>query len=306
MRTKIHWSLNNHCTSQCTYCPARIWGGEEPHHISEYLNITQRIITNFNSLGRRIDWTFDGGEPLDMFDFPMMLKLCKENDGTIVLNSNGGKMWLDWWAIEPHVDTLNLTYHYWQKTPLIKFILDAFHKKGKHVNINVPIRPDFFDEDIQRALDVEKSHGITVGKALLYNEAMPSLGMYPYTNKQLAIMSGIEFIEPEPVTEIEQIVQTEKIETAPLVIEKKQFIDTTPLQRTEARMAANPSFTGMLCNVGIESLYISHVGSVSGSQCNNRPLGNIWSDNFQLPNAPHKCGATACVFSEDQKISKFG
>ena len=130
MRTKIYWSLHNHCTAQCTYCPSSLWGGVEPRHISDYLHITQKLISHYLSLGRKIDWEFTGGEPLDMFDFPMILKLCKENGGNIKLNSNGGKMWLDWWAIEPHVDELNLTYHYWQKAPLIKFILDAFQNKN--------------------------------------------------------------------------------------------------------------------------------------------------------------------------------
>ena len=282
MRTKIHWNLNNHCTSQCTYCPTRFWGGETPHHISDYLNITNRTISHYKSLDRDIDWTFDGGEPLDMFDFPMMLKLCKENNGNINLNSNGGKMWLDWWAIEPHVDMLNLTYHYWQKPTLIKFILDTFQKKDKRINVIVPIRPDHFEEDIQRAMDIELAHNIIVGKSILYNEADPIAGMFPYTDNQLRIMRG------------EKLVQ-----------ENQQYKETTFKERTEIRIASSPSFTDMLCNAGIDVLNISHEGWATGSNCNNRPLGNIWDDNFQLPNDPHKCTMMSCSSSSDQQILKF-
>lgn len=298
MRTKIHWNLHNHCTAQCTYCPARFWGGETPHHISEYLEVTNQIIAHYQSMGRTIDWTFDGGEPLDMFDFPMILKLCKEKGGTIKLNSNGGKMWLDWWAIEPHVDELTLTYHYWQKAPLVKFILDAFHKSGKSVHVNVPIRPDHFDEDIQRALDVETTHRIVVAKTILYHESDPSGGMFPYTNDQLRIIRGEELVQ-----------------------EKQHHVETTFHERLEQRIAENPTYTGMLCNVGIEKLNITHLGWVSGSDCNDKPLGNIWINNavpvsdaaeqqtilnrLNLPTGPHTCGMKACMSSGDQQITKF-
>jgi len=306
MRTEIFWNLNNFCKSKCTYCPTKFWGGDTPHHISDYLEITKKIIDHYKLLDRNIDWTFDGGEPLDMFDFPMLLKLCKESDGNITLNSNGGKMWLDWWAIEPHVDNLNLTYHYWQKPALIKFILDTFKTKNKKVNIHVPIRPDYFEEDMQRALIIESSHEITVGKSVLYNHADQSAGMFPYTSKQLAIISGIKFdetsvesVKSTPITEIDII------ESVPLVIEKKHFEETTFKERFEEKMAANLGYTGMLCNSGIEYLSISHDGWATGSNCNNRPLGNIWSSEFLLPATPHTCTMMHCISPRDQQITKF-
>jgi hypothetical protein len=252
-----------------------------PHEVIQYLEITQKLITHYKSIGRDIDWTFDGGEPLDMFDFPMILKLCKENNGSIQLNTNGGKLWLDWWAIEPHVDVLNLTYHYWQQPTLIKFIIDTFRKKNKHVNILVPIRPDFFDEDIQRALDIETQHNIVVGKAILYNEADPVGGMFAYTENQLRIMRGEELVQ-----------------------EQQHYEETTFAERSEERVIQNPSFTGMPCNTGIETLRISPDGWATGSDCNNRPLGNIWT-GVNLPSDPHVCCMMACISGSDQQITKF-
>lgn len=281
MRTKIHWKLHNHCTAECSYCPARFWGGGTPHEVIRYLEVTQKLITHYKSTGRVIDWTFDGGEPLDMFDFPMILKLCKENNGTIELNTNGGKLWLDWWAIEPHVDFLNLTYHYWQRPTLIKFIIDTFRKKNKPVIVSVPIRPDFFNEDIQRALDVEIQHNIIVGKNVLYNEADPVGGIFPYTESQLRIMGGED-----------------------LVREHLHFKETTFAEQSQEKVDRNPSFTNMLCNAGIEALKISHDGWATGSDCNNRPLGNIWT-GVNLPSDPHVCCMLACISRSDQLITKF-
>jgi MoaA/NifB/PqqE/SkfB family radical SAM enzyme len=281
-RTKIHWTLHDHCTARCTYCPTRFWRGDTPRHINEYLNITNNIISHYKSMGREIDWTFDGGEPLDMIDFPMMLKLCHEKGGDITVNSNGGKLWLDWWAIEPRITTLNLTYHYWQNPHLIKFILDTFHKNNKNVKVTVPVRPDHFEEDMQRIADTESMHNIIVNIGILYNEADDMIGMFPYTDQQLTIMYG------------------EDVNT-----EHAYYKSSTFKERFEKKLASNPSFTGMQCNAGIDALRISYDGWATGSACNNRPLGNIWNPSFQLPSDPHKCGMMACMTASDQQIIKF-
>ena len=282
LRTYINWMLHDHCTSECTYCPTRFRGGEVPRGILEYMEVTRKIIDHYDSLGRKIDWTFGGGEPLDMFDFPMMLKLCKERGGNIDLTTNGGKLWLDWWAIEPHIDSLHLSYHYWQNPNLIRFIIQAFQKARKHIDIMVPMRPNYFDEDLARALAVESEFNIVVSKTVLYKEAEQAIGMYAYTEEQLRIMRG------------EQLVQ-----------EYNHEQETTFGERHEERVNANPSYTGMLCNLGIEKLTISHTGWVRGSNCNSPLLGNVWDGSFSPPTTPTTCVMLACIDGSDQQITKF-
>ena len=56
---------------------------------------------------------------------------------------------------------------------------------------------------------------------------------------------------------------------------------------------------------GIEFLNIGPQGWVSGSQCNNEPLGNIWHEGWNPPRGPQKCGMIVCEFPSDRKITKF-
>lgn len=282
LKTQINWMLHDYCTSECSYCPTQLRGGLLPRGILEYTAITQKLINHYDSLGRKIDWTFNGGEPLDMFDFPMMLKLCKENGGTIDLTTNGGKLWLDWWAIEPHIDSLHLSYHYWQNPKLINFIIQAFQKAGKSIDIVVPMRPDYFEEDLRRALDIESEFNIIVSKSILYKEANQSFGMYLYEDRQLRIMQGEELVQ-----------------------EHKHQHEITFAERFEERASASPSFTGQLCNLGIERLTISHTGWVRGSTCNTAQFGNIWDSNFELPTTPSRCVMVSCLDGTDQQITKF-
>lgn len=281
--TNIFWDINNYCKSECSYCPSRYRNGEEPKHISEYLRIAQKLINNYKKQNRIINWSFNGGEPLDMFDFPEFLKLCKTSEGTIQLTTNGGRIWLDWWAIEPHIDFLNLSYHYWQNPNLIRFIIQTFQKNNKRINLTVPIRhADNFMSDWQRAKDIEDEFKIYVNKSALFKDGSGVSGFLDYTEEQFEIMFGKQWVE-------------DNLKAPP-----KTFTEINV-----ERINSSPSFTGKLCNVGIESLRIGAEGWVQGSNCNNTPLGNIWQDNFYIPEGPSVCKMISCTNDSDQKITKF-
>lgn len=283
MQTKIYWQLTNYCTAGCSYCPGKFWNGEKHREIADYVNSTKNLIDHYSKMGRTIKWSFSGGELLEIFDFPELLKLCKESGGEIEIETNGGKLWLDWWAIEPHVDTLHLTYHYWQNPNLIRFIIQAFTGKNKQFNITVPIRHDYFDEDMSRALELEQQHGLSVHRQLLYNQADSAIGLMNYTEHQLEQLMGVDWVD-------------QHIRAKP---------DATYADRIEERVVASPVYTGKLCNAGIEYLRISPEGWVSGSNCNNLHLGNLWDGSLSIPSNPQPCKMQACVDGGDQQITKF-
>jgi organic radical activating enzyme len=294
--TNIIWQLSNHCTAECSYCPINLRGGEYPEENWDYVKIANLIVDHYNNkLNRNIDWTFDGGEPLDLHNIARILKTAKADSNSVTLHSNGGKLWMDWWAIEPYVDTLNLSYHYWQKLELIKYIADIFKEKNKRLILKMPVRPDFFDEDMERVNVTERDLKITVTKVVLYNNASSGGGMFKYSKEQLMILSGIK---PSQISKTSE----QKIN---LIKEKKDF-ETKPYdQRLQEKINSSPSYLGKLCNVGIEKLRISYNGYVNGSNCNNQPLGNIWQEGWIPPAGPQVCAMTACMNPEDRKITKF-
>jgi organic radical activating enzyme len=282
LKTQITWYLNDYCKAECSYCPTSLRGGGLPPDTVDYVRIAKILIDHYTTLGRTIDWTFDGGEPLDMDGTVRILKLCKEAGGTVDLRTNGGQLWMDWWAIEPLVDQLRLSYHYWQNPSLIKYIIEAFQSKSKPIDVIVPIRPDHFKEDLERALAIEQEYRLVVSKSVLYNNARGDESMFPYTETQLDIIQGRAAVE-----------------------QKIHFESTTWQERHDEKYNTNPVYTGMRCNVGIERLRINHIGWVAGSDCNNQPLGNIWSEWWAPPTEPQICSMQACVSPADQQITKF-
>ena len=283
--TNIGWQVTDYCTGGCSYCHAKNWGGPEPRDIKDYIRVTEKLIKHYTSIGRTIHWNFDGGDPLEIFEFPKVLKMCKEADGEIILNTAGGKLWLDWWAWEPYVDHLNLTFHYWQNPNLIKFVIQNFKAKNKTFNVSVPIRHDYFDADIERADAIASELGIGINKTPLYVDGQQWAGLHKYTDEQLEVFFGKK-----------------------VVVEKIEEREMTFVQRFEKVANSSPVYSGWLCNVGIDKLNIGATGWTSGSDCNNDPMGNIFDEGIneiKLPNGPQMCKMQSCMSDADQLITKF-
>lgn len=337
LKTVISWTLNDYCKAQCEYCPTSSRGGPIPQDINEYLRIAQLLIDSYKiTQNRNIDWIFNGGEPLDMDYMPQLLKLCRSNSDSITLHTSGGRLWMDWWAIEPHVDNLILTFHFWQSPSLIKYIFDTFKAKNKPISITAPIRNTHVEEDINRVLELEEELGIVITKTQLYFNADPSAGMLKYSFEELQKIDFFNLTKErreqvliERARRLEEQKRREEemrrrlaeappvvapppppppppiLEKSPLVEEKIYFQETTWQERYEDTYNKHPSFTGQLCNAGVEKLVIGAQGWVSGSNCNNIALGNIWHPGWMPPQGPQKCGMRSCIDENDQKITKF-
>lgn len=333
LKTTISWTLNDYCKSECSYCPISLRGGDKPPETSDYLRVANLLIDSYLiKQNRQINWVFNGGEPLDMDDIAMLLKLCRTNGNSMTLHTNGGKLWMDWWAIEPYVDTLHLTFHYWQSPSLIKYIVDTFQTKGKRINVTSPIRHDNVQQDIDRVMELEETLGIIITKTILYREADSSAGMLNYNhgdlgkidffNKSKSERKRILEEKARRAEELERIKREMEerkkqqqieppppppppIETSKLVKEKVYYEETTWNERYVDIYSKGPVYTGQMCNAGVEYLNIGAKGWVSGSNCNNQPLGNIWHDGWMPPQGPQKCTMISCINDSDQRITKF-
>lgn len=341
-KTIISWTLNDYCKAQCEYCPTHSKGGGLPPEINEYLRVAQLLKDSYEGKqGRRIEWEFNGGEPFDMDYMPQLLKLCKTDTSTITLHTSGGRLWIDWWAVEPYVDNLVLTFHHWQNPGLVKYLVDTFRAKNKKFTISAPIRNTNVQEDIDRVLALEETIGMLIPKTQLYINAERSAGMLNYKYDDLQKIDFFNFskekrqqiLEERARWQEEQRRRAEElakkiaeappvqekiavpvpvpppppplVEDSPLVEEVVYFQQTTWDQRYEDTYSQHPSFAGQLCNAGVEKLVIGAQGWVSGSSCNNTPLGNIWHPGWMPPQGPQICGMKSCIDAGDQKITKF-
>lgn len=304
-KTSIFWNLHDYCRAECSYCPVQYSGGGLHPETKDYIQVINTIVNAYTAAGRTIDWFIDGGEPLDMDDIVTILKLCRTNGTSLMLSTNGGKLWVDWWAIEPYVDSLKLTYHYWQNPALMKYIIDTFREKGKPIEVLVPIRPgEHFRSDITRATALESECNFYVSKTLLYKEADQTAGLFPYTHEDL---NKIYFWNLPFKDRIRQPqANPADINTfSPEAKAKVKFDSSTWDTRYQEKHQTSPKFTGQLCNAGVERLHIGHLGWVSGSCCGNQSMGNIWQSGWYPSISPQKCSMLSCAVEFDRTITKF-
>jgi MoaA/NifB/PqqE/SkfB family radical SAM enzyme len=248
---------------------------------------------------------------LDIDDIAIILKAMKTGNGSVSITTNGGKLWMDWWALEKYIDSVNLTFHFWQNPALMKYIVDTFKSKGKKFSITAPIRPTNVQEDIDRVLMLEDTIDMLVSKTQLYINGDSSIGMMNYSFDDLQKIDffnlskegRIKFLEEQARRKTEAP-PPPPVEKSALVKQAIYFKQTTWDDRYKDTYSQNPKYTGQLCNAGIECLYIEPNGWVTGSSCNNYPLGNIYQ-GFNPPGGPQKCGMIACVNKSDQLITKF-
>lgn len=297
--TDISWQLSDYCKAECSYCPIQFRGGSYPPENYNYDKITELLVNHYNNkLNRLIRWNFDGGEPLDLHNLVRVLIKAKGDNNSVTLHTNGGQLWMDWWAVEPAIDNLILTYHYWQNPSLINYIIDIFKKKNKPITLKMPVRPDHFEEDMKRIYTVEEQKEIKATKVILYKNASRNGGMFPYSEEQLNIISGIKVDKNNKTSSSDKPISD-------IVKEKRDFESKTYTQKLEEKIKTNPNYFGIRCNVGIEKLIISYNGYVNGSNCRNQPLGNIWQEGWAPPIEPQVCVMQACIDPSDQKITKF-
>lgn len=279
--TEVYWTLHTYCSKQCYYCPKKFWGNNEPRHFEEYINAAKKVINHFNNLGRIINWTFDGGEPLEFFELPMLLKLCKETGGKITLHTNGGNSILPWLALKAYVDDVVLTYHHWQNSHLINYIVEQYITNNKKIKIIVPLRPEEFDNDLNKIKILKDKFNIQVEYQFLFKEADYYRGFLNYSIQDINQLKS--------KNEIDNYSNTIKLSW------KDQF---------DKQINESPKYSGKKCMAGIEKLIIGAEGFISGSNCNNINMGNI----FQTPmflSEPDICRSVACMSKDDQKITKF-
>lgn len=344
-KTIISWTLNAYCKAQCEYCPTHSSGGTQPPEIDEYIRVAQLLIESYKvKQGRSIEWVFNGGEPFDMDYMPQLLKACKGEGDNLTLHTSGGRLWIDWWAVEPYVDDLVLTFHHWQNPALIKYIVDTFRSKGKTFSLSAPIRHTHAQQDIDKVLALEEELGMVIPKTQLYFNADPSAGMLAYTFEDLQKIDFFNLPKEERQRILEERARWEQeqralaeelarqvveipldtefpldepisvpvppsppplMEDSALVEEVIYFQETTWDQRYEYSYSQHPSYSGQMCNAGVEKLVIGAQGWVTGSNCNNIPLGNIWDPGWIPPQGPQRCGMKSCIDPGDQLITKF-
>jgi MoaA/NifB/PqqE/SkfB family radical SAM enzyme len=284
------WNLNKFCNFNCDYCfsPKEfreniIYNGKEDK--------LDTIVEFFDKTGFTWLINMSGGEP---FLYPNFIDLCKKltNKHYISINTNLSNNQINHFCkkINPEkVEFINCSFHYLErkKRGLIKEFIDRVNLlKRNDFNIYVtqvmwPPIIDQFDEIIE----LFKKENINV---------LPEFFRGNYNKK----------VYPN------SYVKSEKEE----ILDYLHRIDFKNVLRNHGKYAERwaktiaglPTFKGLDCGAGFDSIYIEFDGTIKRCSSENTKLGNLFSQKCQLLNRPSKCNSKFCECPIEGIMSAFG
>lgn len=281
--TEVYWHLSDYCNQACEYCPPRYRGGNSLRPTEQYLSVIEKIQNSRYKFASNIVWQLGGGEPLSMPDLPVLLQKIKQRSSTVCIETAGGNSWFDYMSIQEYIDQITFTYHHWQNISVAEYIIDFCQTNNKILNIKVPFYPGKVKDQLALISDLQ-SRGITVEGHALSLDARPGYELISgYSAGEINLMFGRpEDWVPPPPPPIDP--------NAP----DPNWVDPNLDD-------GSPKNLGYTCYAGVDYLYISHQGYVSGSDCGGRSGGNVYDADWQPYDAPFSCPMFFCKSDQDKR-----
>lgn len=270
-QAEIHWHLNDSCNYKCFYCLSKYSAGKNKKTIDQYLNIIEKLQSSKYKFARTIKWKLGGGEPLHFTGLNILLKKIKSKPSYVRLDTSGGETWFEMLEIKNLIDHVLLTHHYWQNISVLNYIIDFALENNKKLNIIIPLQPRKILE-CRELIEKLKTGGIEVHEQILYDEEGKMIS--EYNNYDLYLITGKSDSDNKP---------------AP-------YVDLSIPPKDDT-----PSYTGLPCYAGMDYMFISAKGYISGSVCGGRNLGNIFDQEWSPVNEPFACVMNFCRSAADRK-----
>jgi organic radical activating enzyme len=317
---EIRWMPHNVCNFKCRYCfPGSFEGYDKPPQDLDLVikNITHLMNWYKENLNKtKFHFKILGGEPTLFKGLETVIKELKNNfDVYTTIISNGSRT-LRWWQENGHLfDNAVLSYHAPQADLDHHIaVADTLYALGKKVTVLSLMDPTIWDKCVA---DIEymKKHGkhkwfIQAKELVDYGQPDP----ITYTPEQKKYLNNEHKQYPSVFWFLKNI-QLIFDGSIRLYESKTRLNDGSTIGAT-AQTYINKdwnNFKGWSCNIGLDVLFISSNGDVTGS-CGQRIYNLNYShnilkqdfvDTFDPEPIPTICGLDKCTCQPETHISKF-
>ena len=279
-KTRVQWLLGNKCNYRCSYCLDIFHKGDHPFPNEEqFIDICKDIIYHYDDLGRDVVFEFMGGEPTLLKKIPQVGKRLHNFPTNIVLKTNGSAS-IEWWqdARRYLTEVVISVHREFADIDHIKKVIqllqndEVFHPIELTVLFPVTLKEDSWNWGVTNVKKFRKKYGVGDLQLLYSNFGRGSNMHLPYKDYQW--------------NEYHQLAGTERILDAPPVIEY-------------------PSFKGVVCYAGLDTLVIDSKGNVFRGWCNQGgKLGNVYEGSVSWPKDTIICKKEDCSNGFDRKAKK--
>lgn len=301
----LTWVINNICTNHCAYCPPILHAGT--NHGYQWKN-AKTFIERLINERINIHCAVTGGEPTVSPFFKEMVEMFHSSGNGIGVTSNGSKS-LQWWSnISKKLMYVCFSYH------------PSYHDEA------------FFDKAVECAnhtpttvrIMMDSRHWELATKMYDKFAAVPSLTTEPVLIQDRAEWFRAEGCEYEQY-HLDWFKDHPRIEAPVQLWPRPQPFSLAPIEyvyndgRVLVKYSSNDviidddnHFKGWSCNIGLESLFVSHDGFVKRANCTvgggENQYGHLFHlddhENHILPNSGVICDIDSCSCTTDIAISK--
>ncbi len=285
--------IGNKCNFKCSYCPSQLNSGSADWLSKEaILNLVDRIIDHYSSMGKTLYFEFSGGEVTCNKEFLDIVLGLKERGCWVGIISNGGRSMDYWEKLIPHLDHVCLSYHpaFSKREKFVELVNKLYERVTTHVNI--VMQQEYFDECCEIGLEISKS---IKNSSLSFQPVMKTLGvdseLMDYTQEQLDRLKYLE--------ETVKIVWEKEVKTYRGML-KRGFDDGTEEDISATALFAEEAtgFSGWKCWAGIELLSIFYNGDIypcwGFEGVKKGRIGNIHDEVINFPDKPCTCAVDTC------------
>jgi hypothetical protein len=295
---RITFLMTTSCTYACRYCPESLHAGI---HRNIDLDKLRNFLTKFSD--RKIIMILTGGECTTHPQFIDVIKLFKEYNCKLQVDSNSVRTKRFYEGVKDLVDNWNITLHPSQH----KFDLDkiAFLSNYSFLVIYIAMDPLYWDTSVNWYNQARELPNVKVTPIKLINDWAGAACTLDYTSEQECWLLDNEYtlnITPERYQELSKthswLLDTESV----ITYEDNTTEKLDPLMLIKENKNI---FTGYKCYAGNDSIEIYDNGTATWANCGIRRYSDYSDiDPIELKN-PITCTLSSCTCSTDIRSTKF-
>jgi len=322
----INWNITNKCNFSCEYCHPYNYEGSSPtFQLDTYKKFVNKIKKQIGE-NRKLIISFAGGEPTAMPEFDEFLTWLVEQGVKVGITTNGSKNIKFWEKHKKSFSWVAFSFHS-EKTN-IKHCVKVVETLWPHTNLSVRVMMHPKEEYFNKAINFFETLKTEPHDSYFHVEKVPIIAdwltdkerPHVYTPEQQAQLNGKLWYCSATIQKAKKLHSKYQYRDPLSVIatyklKDKRYVEDASLNTNQLYASEQNKFKGWTCNVGVDGLYVSEKGFISGAAClpegkdewgtGVKWLGHLNKiDDFNLPTKPSICPKDACFCNTDMIIGK--
>lgn len=281
---KIEWNLGKRCNLDCAYCPSYIHDNSSPH---TEINLLKSAVNKLAKLHKPIRISLTGGEPSVHPHIEELARYIKEKDIKWLSMTTNATRKSNWYLYnEKYFDQYVFSLHFEKNLDrLLSTILEVNKKRTRKILVHVMAHSDFINEVKHATLTLDNNKVPYIIRRIRWTDSN-----HDHFDDSRYHHTDLKWIKDNSAT----------AEPNCIIDNSKEYHanDIIKLHMNQ--------FNGWKCNAGVESLMINWDGEVYRATCRvGGSLGNIYTDEFEIPNNPITCTRNWCTCEADIPLTKI-